>query len=138
MKIFLDANICLDLLDTTRKTSKRSVQWYLKNKDNISIEFLFSGDFITTFYYILVEKRGYSAKKILQAIEMMSEEIKPHYLNHNDFVNAKEQFFSNFFEDFEDLLILNSTYRINSDKFITNDKKLLKLGKFKNIDIVTP
>ena len=138
MKIFLDANICLDLLDTTRKTSKRSVQWYLKEKDDLSKEFLFSGDFITTFYYILVEKRGYSAKKTLQAIEMMSNEIKPHYLIHNDFINAKEQFFSNYFKDFEDLLILNSTYRINSDKFITNDKELLKLGKFKNIDIVSP
>lgn len=63
MKIFLDANICFDLLDTARKTSKRSVQWYLKEKDDFTEEFLFSGDFITTFYYILVEKRGYSAKK---------------------------------------------------------------------------
>lgn len=77
-------------------------------------------------------------KKTLQAIEMMSDEIKPHYLIHNDFINAKEQFFSNYFEDFEDLLILNSAYRINCAKFITNDKKLLKLGKFNNIDIVSP
>ena len=68
---------------------------------------------------------------------MMSDEIKPHYLMHNDFINAKEQFFSNYFEDFEDLLILNSAYRINCTKFITNDKKLLKLGKFNNIDIVS-
>jgi len=40
MKIFLDANICLDLLDTTRTTSKRSVKWYLENKDDQDKELL--------------------------------------------------------------------------------------------------
>ena len=53
MKILLDANICLDLLDTSRPTSNRSVEWYLANKDNEEYEFFFSGDFITTFYYVL-------------------------------------------------------------------------------------
>lgn len=64
MNIFLDANICLDLLDTTRPTSKQSVQWYLEHKDDESINFYFSGDFITTFYYILTEKRKHDAKKL--------------------------------------------------------------------------
>ena len=138
MKIFLDANICLDLLDTTRPTSKKSVEWYLQQKDNLANEFFFSSDFITTFYYILTEKRKYDAKKILQAIDMLSDEIKPHYLVHADFINAKEEFFNNTFEDFEDLLILASASRVNSSQFITNDKKLLRLGKFKNIAIVSP
>ena len=69
---------------------------------------------------------------------MLSDEIKPHYLAHIDFINAKEEFFSNTFEDFEDLLILASASRIDSNQFITNDKKLLQLGKFKNINIITP
>jgi predicted nucleic acid-binding protein len=43
MKIFLDANICLDLLDTTRPTSQKSVHWYLSNKE---YQFYFSTDFI--------------------------------------------------------------------------------------------
>ena len=138
MKIFLDANICLDLLDTTRPTSKKSVEWYLQQKDDISKEFFFSADFITTFYYILTEKRKYDGKKTLQAIEMLSVEIKPHYLTHTDFLNAKEEFFSNAFEDFEDLLIVSSASRINSNQFITNDKKLLQLGTFQNINIGLP
>jgi len=38
MKIFFDANICLDLLDSKRPTSKESIEWYMHNKDNDSME----------------------------------------------------------------------------------------------------
>jgi len=138
MKIFLDANICLDLLDTTRPSSKNSIKWYLSNKDNENFEFYFSGDFITTFYYILTEKRKYDAKKTLQAIDMLCNEIAPHYITHIDFKNAKVYFFNDIFEDFEDLLILHSAIRIKCNYFITNDKKLLKLSNFYNINIVSP
>ena len=138
MKIFLDANICLDLLDTSRSTSKKSVEWYLQQKDDLSKEFFFSADFITTFYHILTEKRKYDAKKTLQAIEMLSNEIKPHYLTHTDFITAKEEFFKNTFEDFEDLLIVSSASRIKTNQFITNDKKLLQVGAFEHINIVSP
>ena len=138
MNIFLDANICLDLLDTSRPTSKRSVEWYLANKDNEDYLFFFSGDFISTFYYVLTEKRKHDPKTTLLAIDALSDEIAPHYIAHIDFKNAKEVFFSNIFEDFEDLLILNSTTRIDTKLFITNDKELLKLGKFQNIEIVSP
>lgn len=138
MKIFLDANICLDLLDTTRPTSKYSVAWYLANKNNEDYEFFFSAEFITTFYYILTEKRKHDAKETLHAIDMLSDEITPQYITHIDFHNAKEYFFNDVFEDFEDLLILSGASRANSSQFITNDKKLLKLGYFQNITIVAP
>ena len=138
MKILLDANICLDLLDTSRPTSKRSVEWYLANKDNEDYEFFFSGDFITTFYYVLTEKRKYDSKATLLAIEALGEEIFPHYIVHNDFTNAKEAFFNNLCEDFEDLLILSSASRIDAKLFVTNDKQLLQLGKYQNIEIATP
>ena len=138
MKIFLDANICLDLLDTKRTNAKTSIEWYLQQKDDEIKELYFSGDFITTFYYILTQKRKYDAKKTLQAIEMLSEEIKPHYLLHIDFKKAKEAFFSGVFNDFEDLLILTSALRLGIKQFITNDKNLLQLKKFHNIDVVSP
>mgnify|MGYP003495783884 CR=1 FL=1 len=41
------------------------------------------------------------------------------------------------FDDFEDLVILQSTSRVNCNIFITNDKKLLKLENFNNIKIQT-
>ena len=90
MKIFLDANICLDLLDTKRPTSKKSVEWYLANKDEESYHFYFSSDFITTFYYILTEKRKYNPKDTLLAVDALCSEITPFYIKHDDFIFAKK------------------------------------------------
>ncbi|MEA1917549.1 MAG: hypothetical protein U9N42_08515 [Campylobacterota bacterium] len=138
MLIFLDANICLDLLDTTRPTSKKSINWYLKHKDDTDSLFYFSGDFITTFYYILTEKRKHNPKDTLLAIDALGDEIKPHYILHNDFIGAKNQFLDDLFNDFEDLIILNSANRLDCDKFITNDKQLQKLNNYLDIEIVSP
>jgi len=138
MKIFLDANICLDLLDTTRPTSKKSVNWYLMHKDNKDIEFYFSGDFITTFYYVLTQKRKHKPKDTLLAIDALSCEIIPHYIKHIDFIEAKNQFLDAVFSDFENLIILNSASRLGSHEFITNDKELVQLNNYLNIEIKTP
>ena len=136
MNIFLDANICLDLLDTKRSTSEASVAWYMKKKDDVSLNFFFSSDFITTFYYILTQKRKYDDAKVIASIDALSFEIRPFYLAHNDFVNAKSDFFSNSFKDFEDLMVLNSAIRAECEMFITNDKELLGLGEFKGMRLV--
>lgn len=136
MIIFLDANICLDLLDTTRKTSKKSIQWYMKNKDNLDNNFYFSADFITIFYYVLTQKRKINPMLTLNSIEALSNEIEPCYLTNSDFIVAKEQFKKKIIGDFEDLFILNSANRIGAKQFITNDKELLRLKKFDNIDII--
>ncbi len=138
MKIFLDANICLDLLDTTRPTSKNSVDWYMSNKDKENFEFFFSSDFITTFYYILTQKRQYPPKETISAIDALCCEVIPWYISHHDFFLAKSDFFDKIFNDFEDLIILNSAARLKCDEFITNDKELLKLKIFKGIVIRKP
>ncbi|CAA6814847.1 MAG: Unknown protein [uncultured Sulfurovum sp.] len=136
MNIFLDANICLDLLDTKRPTSEASVAWYMEKKDDVSLNFFFSSDFITTFYYILTEKRKYDEAKVIASIDALSFEITPFYLAHSDFVNAKSDFFSESFKDFEDLMIVNSAVRAECDMFMTNDKALLELGVFKGMKLV--
>lgn len=138
MNIFLDANICLDLLDTTRATSKKSIEWYLEHKDDENISFYFSADFITTIYYVLTEKRKIDPKDALEAIDRLSTEITPYYLVHNDFISAKNQFLDVACNDFEDLLILQSARRLHCEKFITNDKELLKLNQYINIKISKP
>ena len=135
MNIFLDANICLDLLDSKRPTSKASIEWYLKHKDNEDIKFYFSSDFITTFYYVLVERRKYDASEIIVAIEALSLEVIPIYLAHSDFVQAKSDFFNQEFSDFEDLMVLNSAVRGKCELFMTNDKGLLELEAFKSMKI---
>jgi predicted nucleic acid-binding protein len=137
MNIFLDANICLDLLDTKRPTSKASVAWYMKKKDDVTLNFFFSSDFITTFYYILTQKRKYDDSKVIASIDALSLEVNPFYLAHSDFVHAKSDFFSALFKDFEDLMVLNSALRAGCEVFITNDNALLELGSFKGIELVS-
>ena len=136
MNIFLDANICLDLLDTKRPTSKASVEWYMKKKDDVTLNFFFSSDFITTFYYILTQRRKYDDSKVIASIDALSLEVNPFYLAHSDFVNAKSDFFSASFNDFEDLMVLNSAVRAGCEVFMTNDKALLELGSFKGMELV--
>ena len=138
MKVFLDANICLDLLDSTRNTSENSILWYMQNKDCEDKEFCFSGDFITTIYYHLTQKRKIDARAVIEAIDALCGEITPLYLNHNDFQLAKKSFFDGVFEDFEDLIVLHSGLRADCNAFITNDKKLLKLEKLDALRIVLP
>lgn len=135
MKIFLDANICLDFLDSSRLDSKNSINWYMKNKDNQDFEFYFSGDFITTFYYILTQKKKLKANIVINAINQLCEEIIPVYLVHSDFLLAQKTFSENIFDDFEDLMILHSASRIDSDIFVTNDKKILELKIFNRLKI---
>ena len=137
MNIFLDANICLDLLDTKRRTSKATVDWYLDKKDDVSLQFYFSSDFITTFYYVLTERKKINAEDVVKAIEAISFEIIPFYLNHNDFVSAKNNFKDKVFDDFEDLMILNSALRCKCDIFVTNDIELLKLYEFASMKIIS-
>lgn len=126
----MDANICLDLLDTTRPTSSRSVAWYMKHKDDSTLTFYFSGDFITTFYYVLSERRKIDKQKVISAIDALCFEIKPFYINHSDFLEAKDAFGVHNLDDFEDLLILHSALRCGCDRFMTNDKALLALESF--------
>lgn len=135
MNIFLDANICLDLLDTTRPSAQRSVDWYMKHKDDNTLRFYFSGDFITTFYYILSERRKIDKQKVVDAIEALSFEVTPFYINHSDFLEAKDTFAAQRLDDFEDLLILHSALRCGCKTFITNDKGLLGLKKLDNMEI---
>ncbi len=138
MSIFLDANICLDLLDTTRPTSKTSVAWYMAHKDDAKTVFYFSGDFITTFYYILTERRGVNRYKAVRAIDALSEEVIPFYLEQSDFVAAKQSFYEEVLDDFEDLIILHSALRAKCTSFLTNDTALLYLKHFDALHIKAP
>jgi predicted nucleic acid-binding protein len=135
MKVFLDANICLDLLDSSRSTAKKSIDWYMQNKDKIDVEFYFSGDFVTTIYYHLTQKRKLDGKLVIEAIDKLCAEIEPIYLTHADFQLAKKSFFDSIFDDFEDLMVLHSAVRFGCDNFLTNDKRLAMLGNFATLKV---
>jgi len=135
VKIFLDANICLDLLDTTRPSSARAISWYMDHKNNSTLAFYLSGDFITTFYYILSERRRIDKQKVVAAIDALCFEIEPFYINHNDFLMAKDAFGVHDLKDFEDLLILHSALRCGCSEFVTSDIALLSLESFGSMQI---
>jgi predicted nucleic acid-binding protein len=135
VKLFLDANICLDLLDSQRVTSAETIAWYMEQKDDTSLTFYFSADFITTFYYILTERRKHDASNVVATIEALSFEIFPWYLVHSDFISAKEDFAQGVFSDFEDLMVLNAADRCECTLFITHDKQLLEMKEFKGMKI---
>lgn len=135
MKIFLDANICLDLLDSSRPTSAETVNWYLDNKDKTELEFYFSADFITTIFYVLTEKRAVKPLLALEAISRLSNEVEPIYLQPSDFLLAKANLKQGILDDFEDLFVLQSAKRQGCNLFITRDKQLLKLANFADIEI---
>ncbi len=138
MNIFLDANICLDFLDTTRATSKDSINWYLKHKDDKSKEFFLSGDFITTIFFVLTQRKKIPHKKALKAIDLMLDEIVPCYISHKDFICAKNDLYDNLLDELEDLIVLSSANELGCKFFITNDKKLLEQRSYKNIKIISP
>ncbi|MEA3418764.1 MAG: hypothetical protein U9Q90_05130 [Campylobacterota bacterium] len=75
---------------------------------------------------------------VIAAVDALSLEILPFYLTHSDFVLAKNSFYDGVFDDFEDLMILESAVRAKSDYFVTNDKQLLSLDEYKTMGIVAP
>jgi predicted nucleic-acid-binding protein len=109
----------------------------MQNKDDTKKEFYFSGDFITTFYYILTQKKKASPHDVIHAIDMLCDEVTPIYLAHSDFILAKKSFLHDtIFDDFEDLIILQSALRSECSIFLTNDKKLLTLQTFENLKLL--
>jgi len=137
MLYFLDASVCLDLLDTTRPSSKESVRWYLEHKDNDTLDFYFSGDFITRFYTILTERK-IASEKAVRAIDTLASEITPFYIDHTDFLHAKLSFETKKFDQFEILLVLHSAIRCGCSHFLTYDTKLLAMKRFNQLDIERP
>jgi len=138
VRIFLDANVCLDLFDTSRHNAKTTVAWYMHHKDNSANEFYFSGDFITTIYYVLTEKKKLPAQQVIEAINQLSKEVVPVYLKHQDFLLAQRSFFNTDFKDFEDLIVLHSALRAGCETLITNDQSILKRKTFEGMKIVRP
>jgi predicted nucleic acid-binding protein len=72
-RIFLDANILLDTLSTSRPSSTYSVDSYLYILDNDNMELFTSCDIITTLYYV---GRKINKDVILDNIEIINKTLK--------------------------------------------------------------
>ena len=139
MRVFIDANIVLDIFDSTREYHKYSVKTFdylISNKYTIFT----SCDLVTTIYYIGAKKDKYQAlkniqllSKILKIIEFLNDEIEEAC---NLMIEDKD------YKDLEDTLQyvlakkLKCSYIISNDKnFISKNIKILSSKEF--IDMVS-
>ncbi|WP_457598436.1 type II toxin-antitoxin system VapC family toxin [Hydrogenimonas sp.] len=134
---FLDTNICLDLLDTTRPGSSDAVAWYMAAKERVDDHFCFFGDAVTTIFYVLSERRNVDRFLVLEALAAMIEEIEPVYVNHGDFIAAKSAMEEGVSEDFEDLMMLSAAARRGAERLVTNDRKLRQMKRYEEVAIVS-
>ena len=115
MKIFVDANVLIDLIDEKRKFHKEAVKFFQNNLGKI---FYTSCDILTTIYYVtskykdplldienllkLVKVISFSNEEANRAIELMKENSK--------------------FKDFEDTIQYVLAKKVEADLIVTNDK----------------
>ena len=138
MNFLLDTNICLDFLDRRRENALDTVGWYLDAKENLDNRFFLFSDAITTIYYILSERKKISKSIVVQALHEMMEEIEPLFFDALDTRQAIFLFREGVFDDFEDLLMLQTAYRHGIDVLVTRDRSLLRLDRFEKIKILSP
>ena len=121
-KVFIDANIFIDLNDDNRKSYGDSLK-ILKFLTNNRIAIYTSCDLITTIYYILAKKSRKNAldsivelNKICQVIDFSNKEItKTCQLMTED----------KLFVDLEDTLQYILAQKKNCDVIISNDRKFV-------------
>ena len=114
MKIFVDANVLIDLIDEKRKFHKEAVKFF---QNNLGKVFYTSCDILTTIYYVtskykdplldienllkFVKVISFSNEEANRAIELMKENSK--------------------FKDFEDTIQYVLAKKVEADLIVTND-----------------
>ncbi len=129
-KIFIDANILLDILLPTRKNHKRAVEAYEKICFQYDI-LCVNEDILTTIEYI-ASKNGTDCKVIWEFFTALSENFEIYNFN-VIFTEVVEEYGKKCQKgkrvDFEDLLQIRCAIKNGCDAFLTEDGELLK-GNF--------
>ena len=115
MKIFVDANVLIDLIDENRKLHKEALKFFQHNLGNI---FFTSCDILTTVYYIVSKN-----KDPLIDIENMLKLVKVIAFSNEEASMAVELMKKNSkFKDFEDTIQYVLAKKAEADLIVTNDK----------------
>lgn len=135
-KIFLDANILLDLLISNRKNHEKALEVFPKVSETYEI-LATSEDIITTIEYI-ASKNGIGCMKVWEFFKNLQMHFE--ILNFSDILDGalvayKKQCEAKKKLDFEDLLQLECAMASNCDVFLTEDKGISKLNV--NIQIMS-
>ena len=121
-KIFLDANILIDISDDSRPSSQESAtlfRYLIQNSEKF--ELYTSCDLITTIYYLL--KKPLGKKKSLEQLKIMNRVIKVIEFGNIEvdeaiYLMEKDEKFS----DLEDTIQFVMARKKHCDYIITNDK----------------
>lgn len=122
MKIFLDANILIDILDDNRPTSKESAEVFEILVRGVEIYELFTScDLLTTVYYFTRKPLG--QESALQKIKKLNHIIKVIEFGNNEIAEAIELMERNKkYKDLEDTIQYVIARKEKCDYIITNDK----------------
>ena len=121
-KIFLDANILIDISDSSRPTHLESSKLFEYMLDNImKYELYTSCDLLTTIYYVL--NRKLDSKTVLAKIKLMNEiltviEFGNHEISEAIYLMENNENFS----DLEDTIQFVMARKEKCDYIISNDK----------------
>ena len=124
MKIFLDTNIVIDLLDVSRKSSEDSLQ-LLELAMLEKMELAISEDILTTVYYVM--QKNIPRKKLLAFLEMLNEEFAILNFGRVGIKKSIKLCQKNSKLDFEDVSQAVCAEKHKCDMIITNDKNFPKL-----------
>jgi len=122
MKLFLDANILVDVVDNNRVFSRKSASlfaFFINNDDNY--ELYTSCDLLTTVYYLTRKPLG--KEKALQQIKIFNRTIKVIEFGNKEVAEAIELMERNEkYSDLEDTIQYVMARKEKCDYIITNDK----------------
>ena len=121
-KVFLDANILIDIFDNSRPSHNDSSKLFTYLLDNISDYELFTScDLLTTIYYVLNRKLDNDI--ILDKIEILNNLISVIEFGNQDIKEAiKLMRDDKNFKDLEDTIQFITAKKENCDYIISNDK----------------
>ncbi len=120
MKIFLDANIILDLIDLDRNNyqkTKERLAIYITNSDELCT----SCDIFTTIYYVASKKIEH--QKLLTELEKLLTFIEILPIDINTITKAMQISKTKDLKDLEDILQYTCAKENNCNLIVTNDKK---------------
>ena len=122
IKIFLDANVLIDIVDSARPHSIKSAEVFSYLVENIEEYELFTScDLITTLYYILIKQ--IEKKELLQQLKVLNKLIHVVEFGNAEIDEAIYLMEKNRnFKDFEDTIQFIVAKKVSSDYIITNDK----------------
>lgn len=129
-KIFIDANVILDLFESGRAYHEESVEVMKRLFSDEETALFISGDMVSNIFYILQNHYKYGFEKTLDAIEKITIMMRIYSVTQEDIRVAIEICKNGQFKDFEDALQYICALKEGCILLITNNTK-----DFKNASI---